>query len=264
MEVVTSARADRAGVGRPVFAWRVCRHVRSNAIVLARGGATIGIGAGQMSRVDSVRLAIEKAQADDLARRRARLRRVLPVRRRPRARRSSAGSPPSSSPAARCATPRSSPPPRRPASRWSSPAAATSATDGRRRAPRLGRPVRGSGSATRASIRAGDHVVVAGHHRAHARRRRRRPRRPVRADAPGARERRGGAGSASARRSPTSSARACSSSTRRTSTASAARTARPSATSARSTRPSSWPSSLDPRMLVEIEVDAYLTRAAAT
>jgi phosphoribosylaminoimidazolecarboxamide formyltransferase/IMP cyclohydrolase len=46
-----------------LFAWTVCRHVRSNAIVLAAGGATIGIGAGQMSRVDAVRIAIEKARA---------------------------------------------------------------------------------------------------------------------------------------------------------------------------------------------------------
>ena len=45
-----------------LFAWKVCRHVRSNAIVIARDGATVGIGAGQMSRVDSVRLAIEKAR----------------------------------------------------------------------------------------------------------------------------------------------------------------------------------------------------------
>jgi phosphoribosylaminoimidazolecarboxamide formyltransferase/IMP cyclohydrolase len=45
-----------------LFAWRVCRHVRSNAIVIAAGGATIGIGAGQMSRVDAVRIAIEKAR----------------------------------------------------------------------------------------------------------------------------------------------------------------------------------------------------------
>jgi len=45
-----------------VFAWQVCRHVRSNAIVIARGRATIGIGAGQMSRVDAVRIAIEKAR----------------------------------------------------------------------------------------------------------------------------------------------------------------------------------------------------------
>ena len=50
-----------------LFAWRVCKHVRSNAIVLVRGLATVGVGAGQMSRVDSVRLAIEKAQLDSLA-----------------------------------------------------------------------------------------------------------------------------------------------------------------------------------------------------
>ena len=45
------------------FAWKVCKHVRSNAIVLAKNRQTIGIGAGQMSRVDSVRLAIEKCRA---------------------------------------------------------------------------------------------------------------------------------------------------------------------------------------------------------
>jgi phosphoribosylaminoimidazolecarboxamide formyltransferase/IMP cyclohydrolase len=43
------------------FAWRVCKHVKSNAIVLARAGQTVGIGAGQMSRVDAVRLAVMKA-----------------------------------------------------------------------------------------------------------------------------------------------------------------------------------------------------------
>ena len=45
-----------------LFAWRVVKHVTSNAIVLARGGQTLGIGAGQMSRVDAVRIAIEKAR----------------------------------------------------------------------------------------------------------------------------------------------------------------------------------------------------------
>ncbi len=45
-----------------LFAWTVCRHVRSNAIVIASGGATVGIGAGQMSRVDAVRIAVEKAR----------------------------------------------------------------------------------------------------------------------------------------------------------------------------------------------------------
>jgi phosphoribosylaminoimidazolecarboxamide formyltransferase / IMP cyclohydrolase len=45
-----------------VFAWRVCKHVSSNAIVLAKHGQTIGIGGGQTSRVDAVRIAIQKAQ----------------------------------------------------------------------------------------------------------------------------------------------------------------------------------------------------------
>ena len=45
------------------LAWRVCRHVKSNAIVLVRDGAVVGVGAGQMSRVDSSRLAVEKAGA---------------------------------------------------------------------------------------------------------------------------------------------------------------------------------------------------------
>ncbi len=52
------------------FAWKVCRHVRSNAIVIAKDGATLGIGAGQMSRVDSVRIALDKerdARGDDAA-----------------------------------------------------------------------------------------------------------------------------------------------------------------------------------------------------
>jgi phosphoribosylaminoimidazolecarboxamide formyltransferase/IMP cyclohydrolase len=43
------------------FAWSVCRHVKSNAIVVASEGQTRGIGAGQMSRVDAVRIAVEKA-----------------------------------------------------------------------------------------------------------------------------------------------------------------------------------------------------------
>ena len=45
-----------------LFAWRVVKHVTSNAIVVARRGQTIGIGAGQMSRVDAVRIALEKAR----------------------------------------------------------------------------------------------------------------------------------------------------------------------------------------------------------
>ena len=67
-----------------LFAWTVVKHVDSNAIVLTRSNQTIGIGAGQMSRVDAVRLAVGKAREPrSRARGRgARLRRVLPVRRR--------------------------------------------------------------------------------------------------------------------------------------------------------------------------------------
>jgi len=46
-----------------LFAWRAVASVKSNAIVLARGGATIGIGAGQMSRVDASFLAVHKARS---------------------------------------------------------------------------------------------------------------------------------------------------------------------------------------------------------
>jgi phosphoribosylaminoimidazolecarboxamide formyltransferase / IMP cyclohydrolase len=63
MNVVSARAPSNREWADMLFAWRVCRHVRSNAIVLARAGATVGIGAGQMSRVDSVRLAIEKARA---------------------------------------------------------------------------------------------------------------------------------------------------------------------------------------------------------
>jgi phosphoribosylaminoimidazolecarboxamide formyltransferase/IMP cyclohydrolase len=48
--------------GDLVFAWRVCKHVGSNAIVLAKNLATLGIGGGQTSRVDAVNLALEKAR----------------------------------------------------------------------------------------------------------------------------------------------------------------------------------------------------------
>jgi phosphoribosylaminoimidazolecarboxamide formyltransferase/IMP cyclohydrolase len=64
MEVVTGNVPTEEQWDDLVFAMRVCRHVRSNAIVIARGGATVGIGAGQMSRVDAVRLAVEKARVD--------------------------------------------------------------------------------------------------------------------------------------------------------------------------------------------------------
>jgi phosphoribosylaminoimidazolecarboxamide formyltransferase/IMP cyclohydrolase len=63
MQVVTEKKPSEAEWGEMLFAWKVCKHVRSNAIVLSNDLASVGIGAGQMSRVDSVRLAIDKAQA---------------------------------------------------------------------------------------------------------------------------------------------------------------------------------------------------------
>ncbi len=66
MRVVTKRAPTEAEWEDLVFAWRVAKHVKSNAIVLVQGNATVGIGAGQMSRVDSVRLSIEKSQRDSL------------------------------------------------------------------------------------------------------------------------------------------------------------------------------------------------------
>ena len=60
--VVSTAEPTEAQWQDLNFAWALCKHVRSNAIVLAKDGATVGIGAGQMSRVDSVRIALQKAQ----------------------------------------------------------------------------------------------------------------------------------------------------------------------------------------------------------
>jgi phosphoribosylaminoimidazolecarboxamide formyltransferase/IMP cyclohydrolase len=64
MQVVSGRRPTEEEWSQMLFAWRICKHVKSNAIVLAKDGATIGMGAGQMSRVDSVRIALEKAQTD--------------------------------------------------------------------------------------------------------------------------------------------------------------------------------------------------------
>ena len=58
---VVAGTPDEAQWGDLVFAWRVCKHVLSNAIVIASDLATIGVGAGQMSRVDAVRIALDKA-----------------------------------------------------------------------------------------------------------------------------------------------------------------------------------------------------------
>jgi phosphoribosylaminoimidazolecarboxamide formyltransferase / IMP cyclohydrolase len=61
IEVVCGS-LDEAGWADLLFVWTVCKHVTSNAIVIARGRQALGIGAGQQSRVDAVRLAVEKAQ----------------------------------------------------------------------------------------------------------------------------------------------------------------------------------------------------------
>jgi phosphoribosylaminoimidazolecarboxamide formyltransferase/IMP cyclohydrolase len=61
LEVVTRRSPSAAEMADLLFAWTVARHVKSNAIVYARAGATVGIGAGQMSRIDSVRIAARKS-----------------------------------------------------------------------------------------------------------------------------------------------------------------------------------------------------------
>ncbi len=62
LRTVTKRTATAEEMQTMRFAWKVSKHVKSNAIVFARGGATLGIGAGQMSRVDSVKIAVMKAQ----------------------------------------------------------------------------------------------------------------------------------------------------------------------------------------------------------
>ena len=64
MTVATRRHPSEQEWGDLIFAFRIAKHVKSNAIVLARDLATLGVGAGQMSRVDATRLAIEKARDD--------------------------------------------------------------------------------------------------------------------------------------------------------------------------------------------------------
>lgn len=63
LKVVTRRKPTAEEIRDLLFNWTVCKFVKSNAIVLGRDGRTIGIGAGQMSRVDSVKIAVEKAQS---------------------------------------------------------------------------------------------------------------------------------------------------------------------------------------------------------
>jgi len=60
-ELKSGAPADAATLADLAFAWRACRAVKSNAILLASGGASVGVGMGQVNRVDSARLAVARA-----------------------------------------------------------------------------------------------------------------------------------------------------------------------------------------------------------
>ncbi len=63
LKTVTERAPTAAEIEAMLFAWKVCKHVKSNAIVFARVGQALGVGAGQMSRVDSVKIAVMKARA---------------------------------------------------------------------------------------------------------------------------------------------------------------------------------------------------------
>ena len=137
---VVTRRAPTAPSSRDLlFAWRVAKHVKSNAIVYAKDGATAGIGAGQMSRVDSALIAARKADGGGQGRRACRESLAkgsvvasdafFPFRRR--SDRGGGGGRHRRHPAGRLDARRStsSPPPTSAASPWSSPACATSGID---------------------------------------------------------------------------------------------------------------------------------------
>ena len=67
LKIVTRSKPSEAQWQDLLFAWRIAKYVKSNAIVFCRDGATLGVGAGQMSRVDSARMAAIKAQAAKLS-----------------------------------------------------------------------------------------------------------------------------------------------------------------------------------------------------
>ena len=66
LKIVTKRKPTTAEIRALLFAWKVCKHVKSNAIVFANEKQTIGVGAGQMNRVDSVRIAAMRAERFDL------------------------------------------------------------------------------------------------------------------------------------------------------------------------------------------------------
>ena len=107
LKIVTRRAPTEAEIHDLIFAWKVAKYVKSNAIVYAKNRQTVGVGAGQMSRVNSARIAAIKAEHAGLqvqgavmasdAFSRSATASTMPRRR---------ASPPSSSPAARCVTPR--------------------------------------------------------------------------------------------------------------------------------------------------------------
>src|SRR5688572_29676530 len=62
LNVVTERKPSEDEIRALLFAWTVCKHTKSNAIVYARADQTVGVGAGQMSRVDSVKIGAMRAQ----------------------------------------------------------------------------------------------------------------------------------------------------------------------------------------------------------
>ncbi len=62
LRVVTKRAPTDAEMRDLLFAWNVAKHVKSNAIIYVKDGATVGVGAGQMSRIDSTRIAARKSQ----------------------------------------------------------------------------------------------------------------------------------------------------------------------------------------------------------
>lgn len=66
LRIVSEKQPTEAEIRALLFAWKVCKHVKSNAIVFANESQTVGVGAGQMNRVDSVRIAAARAERFDL------------------------------------------------------------------------------------------------------------------------------------------------------------------------------------------------------
>jgi phosphoribosylaminoimidazolecarboxamide formyltransferase/IMP cyclohydrolase len=64
LKVVTKRTPTEDEMKALEFAWKICKHVKSNAILIANKNATVGVGAGQMSRVDSAKIVVMKARSE--------------------------------------------------------------------------------------------------------------------------------------------------------------------------------------------------------